>query len=222
MNAVQFVKTLKSLNFENTFNPYSNTCEIFDTVDAASQRAEILLEMLEAASKSKVDAIWIARDLGHRGGRRTGLALTDDVHIEAHAKRWGVKAKRATKGSAVAERTSAIIWSMLSRINENIFLWNVFPLHPHEENEPFSNRLHNKFERAAGEELLENLISLLNPKRLIAIGNDAEKTAMRISNGIPVYKVRHPSYGGHIQYTSQITQLYDLEEESQGKLQIQS
>jgi len=27
------------------------------------------------------NTIWMGRDLGYRGGRRTGLALTDEAHL---------------------------------------------------------------------------------------------------------------------------------------------
>lgn len=175
--------------------------------------------MLDAAAATEIDSIWIGRDLGYRGGRRTGLALTDDVHMHAHARRWGITVERPTKSQVVAERTAAVIWSVLAKIEIRVFLWNVFPLHPHQSNNPFSNRSHNSTERRAGEEILAQLIHILWPRRLVAIGNDAALTADRLAKDHEVVQVRHPSYGGQTQFLKQMHDLYDLpEREHQGSL----
>jgi hypothetical protein len=198
-----------ALRFENCFNPYVDRCEVHDHEDAAYLRAAALSNMMKSAARGPVEAIWVGRDLGYRGGRRTGLALTDDVHIDRHAKRWEFSADRPTIGTAIAERTAAVIWSMLNHIDARIFLWNVFPLHPHESGVPFSNRQHNARERRAGEEVLQSLIALLKPSRIIAIGNDAAAAAGRVVDALPVICVRHPSYGGQTQFLRQIAELYE-------------
>ncbi len=212
MNANSFIRDLGSLSFSNTFNPYSERCEVYDFADAPKRRKALLKGMLQAAEDVDIDSVWIGRDLGYRGGRRTGLALTDDVHLVHHAKRWNVHVGRLTKGEAVPERTAAVIWGVLSQIHSPVFLWNVFPLHPYEAGKPFSNRAHNSKERAAGEELLAALISYLRPKRIVAIGNDAELAAQRIAAGCDVVKVRHPSYGGQNIFLDQVQNLYDIKE----------
>jgi hypothetical protein len=210
MQINDFVQMLCSLTFENVFNPYSNKCDLYDLPDAPNRRTSVLLSILQAASNSEVDAIWIGRDLGYRGGRRTGLALTDDVHIAEHAARWGIKTDRPTSGEPVVERTAAIIWSVLEEVSVPVFLWNVFPLHPHESGKPFSNRSHNAKERHVGEALLAELITILKPRRLIAIGNDAAKASHRLRGTIDVNKVRHPSYGGQTQFLEEMWALYGL------------
>ncbi|ACB97313.1 uracil-DNA glycosylase [Beijerinckia indica] len=207
-----FVRAVCDLQFENAFNPYTDRCVVYDRADAAQVRAAALEAMIESASTSPVDAIWVGRDLGYRGGRRTGLALTDEVHAGAHLSRWGLEVERPTVGAVVAERTAAIIWKMLAQIDARIFLWNVFPLHPHEPGEPFTNRTHNSKERRAGEEILALLIEVLRPRRIFAIGNDAAQAVGRIDGRLPVIAVRHPSYGGQAQFLKQIREAYMLQE----------
>ena len=181
-----------------------------DLEDAPARRSKALLELLQTAVATEIDALWIGRDLGHRGGRRTGLALTDDVHLTIHATRWNMSIERATTGTMVAERTAAVIWSMLALVSVPVFLWNVFPLHPHEPDDPFSNRTHRPHERAVGEALLAELVGMLRPRRLVAIGNDAAKVAFRLANITEVVQVRHPSYGGQSDFLRQVRCLYDL------------
>ena len=215
MKPREFVSSIQELKFENVFNPYADRCSVHDVSDAPDRRAQALLELLEAAVETEVDAFWIGRDLGYRGGRRTGLALTDDVHLAVHALRWNVSIERATTGSLVAERTAAVIWSMLALVPAAVFLWNVFPFHPHEPDDPFSNRSHRPHERAVGEALLAQLVVMLRPRRLVAIGNDAAKAAARIGGITGGMHVRHPSYGGQPEFIRQIRDLYGLKADAE-------
>ena len=208
MKPANFIEALDKLNFENTFNPYSERCAVHDLDDAPRTRSRVLQSMLETAVGCEIDSLWIGRDLGYRGGRRTGLAFTDDVNVQAHTERWGLSMHRPTKGEAVAERTAAVIWRFLSQVKASIFLWNVFPLHPHEPGNPFSNRPHNSRERRAGEEFLSDLIALLQPRRLVAIGNDAAQTTRRLYDPHRVIRVRHPSHGGQSRFLTQMSELY--------------
>lgn len=210
MTPKNFVNALSSLHIENTFNPYRDTCTVFDNTDAAKIRKHSLLKLVEAASKMEIDSIWIGRDLGYRGGRRTGLALTDDVNIERHAHRWGIEIPRVTNGAPIAERTAAVIWSALDKIEDNIFLWNVFPLHPYISGNSFTNRTHNSVERKIGEAILNELISTIKPKKIIAIGNDAAASASKIRKKLEINKFRHPSYGGQTIFLEQVSKTYKI------------
>ncbi len=210
MNAARFVRDLRCLRFDNVFNPYRDRCELCDRANAPAMRRRTLRLMLDAAAQSEIDSIWIGRDLGYRGGRRTGLAFTDDRFFAAHCERWKITASSPTVGSGVNERTAAVVWKMLDQTDSGIFLWNVFPFHPHLAGRPFSNRAHNASERKAGIRVLSELIAILRPKRLVCVGADAKKALSEFDCEIPMLSVRHPSYGGNKEFVNRMACLYDL------------
>ncbi|MBV7380992.1 MULTISPECIES: uracil-DNA glycosylase [Rhodobacterales] len=204
-----FVEELAAVDLVNTFNPYSDICPIHDTVDAARARRENLKRCLEAAMNARADTIWIARDLGYRGGRRTGVPLTDEAHLtEAEHLFGGITLARATTGPALAERTATVTWQLLSSIGRPVMLWNVFPLHPHAPDDPMTNRSHRKTERSATWPFLLALLEMLQPKRLVAIGRDAGEALADLD--LPVSQVRHPSYGGQSEFIAGIEAIYNL------------
>lgn len=202
-----FTDALSRIRLEAVFNPYRERCALHDRHDAAQRRRRNLRLCLEGALDAKVDTLWIARDLGYRGGRRTGLALTDDVHLASAARHYGVGAlERPTEGPLVAERTAAVVWRELSALAEPVVLWNVFPLHPHEAEDPLSNRCHSRIERTATAPILAALLQMLKPRRIVAIGRDAAAALEGAST--PVLTVRHPSYGGQSEFIAGIAAIY--------------
>jgi uracil-DNA glycosylase len=197
---------LAEVRLPAVFNPYVDCCAVCDRPDAAKLRRKNLESFLGAALHNRTDTIWIARDLGYRGGRRTGVPLTDEVRLKSAGELFGgIKLRRATCGPIVAERTAAVVWEVLSQIGQPILLWNVFPFHPHEPADPLSNRCHTAAERETTLPLLQKLIAMFRPRRLVAIGRDAHQVLRDL--GTPVTAVRHPSYGGQAEF---IASLYDL------------
>jgi hypothetical protein len=203
------VTALAKTRLPSVFNPWSDTCSLHDRHDAAARRRDNLERLLGAAIDARVETIWIARDLGYRGGRRTGVPLTDEVHLgSAGALMGGIELARATEGPIVAERTAAIIWRVLGRIGQPVMLWNVFPFHPHEAKSQLSNRCHTRAEREATWPLLQALIEMLKPRQIIAIGRDAQLALGEL--GIPTEGVRHPSYGGQREFIEGMYTLYGV------------
>ena len=208
--ARSFTDALSAVQLDNVFNPYADHCALHDQPDAAARRRQNLELSLSTAVDLSIRTIWIARDLGYRGGRRTGLALTDEMHLDAYSALFrGLPVEKATKGSAVGERTANVIWGMLARIGEPVFLWNVFPLHPHDPDDPMSNRCHTAQERDACSEFFHMIVALLQPEKIIAIGGNAHRAVKSL--GITSVQVRHPSYGGQKVFIRQIEEAYRLD-----------
>ena len=207
MTPKRFVDDLADIRLPAVFNPYSDRCEVYDRADAARRRKRNLASFIEAALDHRADTIWVARDLGYRGGRRTGVPLTDEVYLDQIGRIFGgILFERATRGPAVAERTAAVVWKVLARIEQPVVLWNVFPFHPHEPNDSFSNRRHTSAERDATLFFLLALIEMVRPKQLIAIGRDAQRALDKLD--IHVVGVRHPSYGGQSDFMAGLFDLY--------------
>ena len=201
-----FTRALATIDLPSVFNPYSDRCPTIDQIDAARIRRRNLTRYLGAARDVRVKTVWIARDLGHRGGRRTGVPMTDEVHLAEAGRHMGdVSLQRATRGSVVAERTAAIVWQVLERVAEPVLLWNVFPLHPHEPDQPVSNRCHTARERKATWPFMLALIDMVQPTRLVAIGRDAGSALSGLD--LPVDTVRHPSHGGQAEFIAGMKRL---------------
>ena len=205
----EFLSAVSNLKSRHAFNPYTDRCKEHDIPDAPALRRRNLQLVLDAAISVGVESIWIARDLGYRGGRRTGLALTDEAHLAAHSDLYGrLPLTKATRSPVVAERTARIVWDVLRNVGKPVFLWNVFPLHPYEPNDPMSNRAHTRAERESAAHLIAWLVSALCPRTIVAIGRDA--AAALEEGGIRSLAVRHPSYGGQREFIEGISNAYGL------------
>ena len=210
MTPRQFVSALADFRLANVFNPYLDQCPVHDRDDAPARRRRNLQRFLEAAIDKGVSTMWVGRDLGYRGGRRTGLPLTDEIHLDhACALVDGPRFERATVGPVVAERTAAVVWSVLVHVAQPVVLWNVFPFHPHEENDPLSNRAHSRSEREATLPLLIALAKMINAQKVVAIGRDAQAALSDL--GLKVYNVRHPSYGGQTEFITDLSRFYGID-----------
>lgn len=206
MNIRQYLSDLSSLSIPNVFNPYKDICEQSDHSSSPAIRRLNLEIYLTKVLEVGVDSVWLGRDFGYRGGRRTGIALTDEVHLDALSQRWGLSGiNKATLGIPVKERTATEIWKRVSEVDCKIFLWNVFPFHPVQRGEPMSNRRHSIREFAVCRELLRSLLSHLKPRTIVALGADAYQATQRL--GIAATKIRHPSYGGHVEFAKGIRDL---------------
>jgi hypothetical protein len=209
MTPADFIDALEAASLPNVFNPWRDHCAVHDRGDAPAVRRENLRLFLDRAIAAEVTTMWIGRDLGYRGGRRTGVPLTDEVHLASASALLGdIDLVRATEGPAMAERTASVIWRVLGEVRQPVVLWNVFPFHPHMADDPMSNRCHTRAERDETWPLLQALIGMVRPKRIVAIGRDASQALADL--GVAANAVRHPSYGGQAEFIAGMHDLYEI------------
>ncbi len=210
MTVSEFVDEVSAISLPNVFNPYRDVCIFSDHPASPSIRRRNLTLFLSAMAKSSTRSLWLGRDLGYRGGRRTGIALTDEFHLDFLQETFHVFGivKATVEPSATKERTATEVWKMLRRINQPVLLWNAFPYHPYEEDAPLSNRRHTAREFDSCRHILTNLIDWLEPTIIVALGADAEAAVTSI--GYKCRRVRHPSYGGQTEFAREVASIYGL------------
>jgi uracil-DNA glycosylase len=210
MTVNEFIDELSSISLPNVFNPYRDVCALFDHPASPSIRRQNLTFFLRAVFKSETRSLWLGRDLGYLGGRRTGIALTDEFHLDVLQNTFGVFGiTKATVGEhRKKERTATEVWKLLTRIREPVLLWNAFPFHPFDNGEPLSNRRHTAQEFEACRHILLVLVEWLHPTIIVALGADAEAAATSI--GYECRRIRHPSYGGQAEFAREICRLYQI------------
>ena len=69
MTIAGFVERLCSFESEHVFNPYKDICVLHDKANAVEIRRNNIFQMVTAAHETRATTIWVARDLGYRGGR---------------------------------------------------------------------------------------------------------------------------------------------------------
>lgn len=209
MNSQQFLAELERLSLPDVFNPYRDRCDEFDHAESSAMRQSNLQRYLSTALATGVDSVWLGRDCGYRGGRRTGVALTDELQLATLEHHFGIVGlAKATIGPAMKERTATQVWKSIREVRAKVFLWNIFPFHPFELGNPMSNRRHTQREFNACKDLLVCLLELLQPKKIVALGADAHKAVVGL--GFDAAPARHPSYGGHLEFAATIRRLYGV------------
>lgn len=152
----------------------------------------------------------------YRGGRLTGIAFTSETMMLAgvplgsgrtilgSANGYGLA--RATD-SPSTEASATMVWGTIRTLEPLPLLWNAFPFHPHDAGDPLSNRMPTATELLLGEPFIRQLLRAFPIERVVAIGNRAEASLMRMK--VEFTKVRHPSQGGKTKFVTGMRALFE-------------
>ncbi len=140
---------------------------------------------------------------GERGCARTGIPFTDERLLRRgiHPFLSSLRPALNVSGST-AESTAGIVWGHLGGCRVLPAFWNAVPFHPRSTSK--ANRAPTRSEIVACQVFLEQMLNLLSPRSVIAVGRTAEVALNRM--GIKNFEsIRHPSHGGKAAFITGLT-----------------
>lgn len=181
----RFLRSLASAEIGTTFNQYREWVpELDDGPDAPARRLANLRAHL-AARAGRCALLLVGEAPGHLGCRFSGIAFTSERQLPPEQ-------RTSTHHPGYAEPSATIVTTTLATLglDHATVRFNAVPTHPHHPGQPRSNRTPTAEEVEHGRLLLTDLIDVLAPARIVAVG----RVAGRLLPDAPC--VRHPARGG--------------------------
>ena len=187
-----FVLSLaKRPHTENSFNPYRDP----------SHRVNLMQYLGLTLAQPGRRILLVGEALGYRGGRLTGIPFSSERLLlrPSHPFPRSLSQNVEIKG-ATSEATATLVWNALAGRRRIPLFWNAFPFHPHLPRDPWSNRAPTRSEIDEGAHYLASLAELQQPERIAGLGKKGCLAARRALPGRVITPLRHPSYGGKIEF----------------------
>ena len=173
------------------FNPYKDRDSNLDTLTADKDRQGNLYQYLDNLSNPNM--IILGEAPGPWGCRFSGIPFTSEDQLCRGM--FGFTGNQTSVNpQPYSERSATIFWEMMLPYMDRFLVWNCFPLHPHQPGDLLSIRTPTREEVKLFVDVLAEMINLLSPKMLVAVGRSAEQSLTRL--GFRCTYVRHPSHGG--------------------------
>jgi uracil-DNA glycosylase len=174
------------------FNPYYDKDLSIDLPDADLLRRQNLLNYLHSFSE-RPELLVIGEAPGWRGCRFSGIPFTSEAQLcNGNLPICGVRSSCCE--SPFSEATAFTFWKVMAPKHPHFLAWNCFPFHPHLPGEQLSNRRPTRNEIRRFKHILYEMVRLLSPQKVIAVGKSAEIALTQI--GLKPIVVRHPAHGG--------------------------
>ncbi len=217
-----FIESLRQMPEGDLFNPWwQNDPENDDYTNAAEiRRHQLMFYLRERLGRARF--LLVGEALGYQGGHFSGIAMTSERMLLGLQKKNGIQPEHIftsmlpcrtsrvdIRPDGFNEPTATIVWSHLLAMGIDPYdfvIWNALPWHPfHRSRGMLSNRTPTDREFAAGHTRLLDLIKIINPARIVAVG---EKSSTQLTGmGIRHTKVRHPANGGAAKFREQFASL---------------
>lgn len=179
------------------FNPYSTVLPEFDRPNAPLVRQQNLKNYI-CDRESPPSVFLLAEAPGPWGCRYSGVPITSEEQLLDPD--FPIRGQQSSAGPEPhREYSASIYWRTLKPYHERIFTWNSVPFHPHHPDNPHSIRTPRTSEIRRFQPLLNDMLDLLRPNLVLAVGRKAERSLADL--GVDAVYVRHPSQGGATLFT---------------------
>lgn len=177
---------------DDLFNPYCSLNPELDVPEADRIRRDNLRRYL--IERDRIPRLFVLAEApGPWGCRFTGVPITSEEQLLdpsfPHAGR-----PSSAREEPYREYSASIYWRVMAPYARDILTWNTVPFHPFKAGKPTSIRTPRAAEIMRFAPLLRDMLALLQPERIAAIGRKAESALAAI--GAEATYVRHPSQGG--------------------------
>lgn len=206
------------------FNQWWQRDEVNDDFTNSYEIRQHQLKAYLRERVGKTHFLLVGEAMGYQGGHFSGIAMTSERILLGHLLNKGVKpedvfisiepsrtSKVEVRKDGFTEPTASIVWGHLLGLGIDPYsftIWNALPWHPYNPEKGYlSNRTPRDEELAAGHKHLHKIIEILQPEKIVAIG---EKSAIQLNNlGFNYSKVRHPANGGATKFRDQFKLLLE-------------
>jgi len=200
----------------SAFNEYAKSGDLAPANAVRRRNLDLYLRQLD---ELQCDTMLVGEAPSYRGCRLTGVPFVSE-RIMLEGVSIGSRADRTILGAAAGyrlcgetdrpstEASATMVWGTIRAIEPLPLLWNAFPFHPFQAGNRNSNRMPAAGELAIGSRFVEWLLELFAIRRVIAVGNRAEASLLRL--GVEHTKVRHPSQGGKGKFVEGVRDILTL------------
>ncbi|NLM16225.1 MAG: uracil-DNA glycosylase [Candidatus Riflebacteria bacterium] len=220
----EITELLKKAPKGDVFNPWFDQDKENDYYTNAPEirRHQMRAFLSERVSPQGIKALLLGEAIGYQGGHFSGIPMVSERILLGHQSKKGILPEhvfqtlmpsatsiRGIEANGFNEPTATIVWEYLVNAGVNTYdyaIWNSFPWHPYNPKKGIlSNRTPTKSELEAGHEVLKNILKLLKPKKIIAVGKKASEQLEIF--GLEHFCVRHPANGGATEFRKQMSDL---------------
>jgi len=187
------------------FNIYTDTNPKFERQDGYQIRRANLYNYL-ASFPVRPTVLIVGEAPGWRGCRFSGVPFTSESQLQRASLPFQGQVT-SLRPRPYSEATATIFWKVMGAYYPCFLAWNCVPFHLHRPGDPLTNRRPSNREIAHFIPFLSQLVSLLRPYQVIAVGRCAERTLDLID--IPAIPLRHPSHGGAAAFEQGIQNILD-------------
>jgi len=174
------------------FNFYQR-CDLEVDLPGADQiRQKNLHHYLQSFSE-RPSVLVVGEAPGWRGCRFSGVPFTSQAQLLSGDLPFTGRLSGCVS-SPLNESTATVFWQVMRPYHPRFLVWNCVPLHPHRPGILLSNRALDRHEITCYHPILREMIALLAPRQVVAVGRAAQYALDAIVG--PAVYVRHPSHGG--------------------------